>query len=159
MPKALSPVLDHSSIQEAVDFYRSQNKKIVFTNGCFDLLHIGHVKYLQEARNLGDILIVGVNTDASVRKLKGPHRPIQNEQDRAEILSALKSVSHTILFSEDTPYNLIAKIKPDVLVKGGDWPVSEIVGSDLVLSYKGHVQSLKFIEGRSTTAIIEKSKK
>lgn len=153
------PVLNHSNISETVAFYRSANKKIVFTNGCFDLLHIGHVKYLQEARSLGDILIVGVNSDASVKKIKGPHRPIQNEQDRAEILASLKSVNHTILFSEDTPYNLISMIKPDVLVKGGDWPVSEIVGSDLVLSYKGQVQSLKFVDGRSTTAIIEKSKK
>lgn len=151
-------VLTTANLTECTDLYRSEKKKIVFTNGCFDLLHIGHVTYLEEAKKLGDILIVGINTDASVSKLKGPTRPIQNEKDRSEILAALKSVDHTILFSEETPLNLIKLIKPDVLVKGGDWKIEQIVGSDFVLSYGGSVQSLNFVHGKSTTSIIEKSK-
>ena len=151
-------VLNESSLGLQIEAYKKQNKKIVFTNGCFDLLHIGHVTYLEEAKRLGDILIVGINTDASVQVLKGPTRPIQNENDRSQILAALKSVDHTILFSEDTPLNLIKQIKPDVLVKGGDWKIEQIVGSDFVLSYGGTVKSLNFVNGKSTTAIIEKSK-
>lgn len=151
-------VLNDSNLTASVDAYKKENKKIVFTNGCFDLLHIGHVTYLEEAKSLGDILIVGINTDASVRVLKGPTRPIQNENDRCAILAALKAVDHTVLFAEDTPLNLIKKIKPDVLVKGGDWKIEQIVGSDFVMSYGGQVKSLNFIDGKSTTAIIEKSK-
>ncbi|MBC7741118.1 MAG: D-glycero-beta-D-manno-heptose 1-phosphate adenylyltransferase [Bdellovibrionaceae bacterium] len=158
MAAATNGVLNQNNLQSVISEYRKQNKKIVFTNGCFDLLHIGHVRYLQQARAEADVLIVGVNTDASVQKLKGPTRPIQNENDRAEILASLKAVDHTILFSEDTPLNLIKSIKPDFLVKGGDWKIEQIVGSDFVLSYGGHVKSLQFIEGRSTTSIIEKSK-
>lgn len=134
------------------------NKKIVFTNGCFDLLHVGHVRYLQEARKLGDILIVGINTDASVKKLKGPTRPIQNESDRAEILAALGCVDFTVLFGEDTPEKLIESIRPDVLVKGGDWTVDTIAGGPFVQSYGGEVRSLILVDGKSTTKIIEKSK-
>lgn len=151
-------VLQFSDLLKSVSEYRDQNKKIVFTNGCFDLLHIGHVKYLEEAKSLGDILIVGINTDQSVRRLKGPTRPIQNENDRAEILAALKAVDHTVLFDEETPIKLIENIKPDILVKGGDWKIEQIVGSDFVLQNGGKVFSLNFIEGRSTTRIIEKSK-
>jgi rfaE bifunctional protein nucleotidyltransferase chain/domain len=147
-----------SNLSEVIESYRRQGKKIVFTNGCFDLLHIGHVRYLEEAAKLGDVLIVGINTDASVQKLKGPTRPIQNENDRAEILASLKSVDHTVLFTEDTPYNLIKQILPNVLVKGGDWTPDQIVGSDVVLANKGEVKSLLFIDGKSTTKIIEKSK-
>lgn len=134
-------------------------KKIVFTNGCFDLLHIGHVRYLEEAAKLGDVLIVGVNTDASVKRLKGPTRPIQNENDRAEILASLKAVTHTILFDEDTPYELIKKVQPDVLVKGGDWSIDQISGADIVQNKGGQVLSLQFIDGKSTTRLIEKSQK
>jgi len=151
-------VLNDSNLSSQVEAYKKENKKIVFTNGCFDLLHIGHVTYLEEAKKLGDVLIVGINTDASVRVLKGPTRPIQNENDRSAILAALKAVDHTILFSEDTPLNLIKKIRPDVLVKGGDWKIEQIVGSDFVMSYGGQVKSLNFVNGKSTTAIIEKSK-
>lgn len=155
----LSPrVLDSSTLLNTVKHYRSQNKKIIFTNGCFDLLHIGHVSYLEEAKKLGDILIVGINSDDSVKKLKGPTRPIQNEHDRAEILAALKAVDHCILFSDETPLNLIKTIQPDVLVKGGDWKIEQIVGSEFVLSYGGLVKSLNFINGKSTTNLIEKSK-
>lgn len=151
-------VLTQKNLAGVVDAYKNQNKKIVFTNGCFDLLHIGHVTYLEEAKKRGDILIVGINTDASVRKLKGPTRPIQNENDRAAILAALKSVDHTVLFDEETPLNLIKQVKPDVLVKGGDWKIEQIVGSDFVMSYGGKVESLNFVDGKSTTKIIEKSK-
>ncbi len=150
-------VLNEFDLDSTVKKYKSENKKIVFTNGCFDLLHVGHVRYLQAAAKLGDILIVGINTDASVKTLKGPLRPIQNENDRAEILAALKCVTHTILFGEETPLNLIKKILPDVLVKGGDWKPEQIVGSDVVLANGGSVQSLIFIDGKSTTALIEKS--
>lgn len=131
-----------------------QSKQIVFTNGCFDILHIGHIKYLQEAKQQGDLLVVGVNTDASVQRLKGPSRPIQKEQDRAEILSALACVDFVTLFDEDTPLNLIQEIMPHVLVKGGDWKPEQIVGSDIVQAAGGKVLSLHFIEGRSTTNIV-----
>ena len=151
-------VLKLNEAEQIIQNYKKEKKKIVFTNGCFDLLHIGHVRYLEQAKSRGDVLIVGINTDMSVQKLKGPHRPIQNENDRAEILASLKAVDHTVLFSEDTPIELIKKLKPDVLVKGGDWKVQQIVGWDFVQSYGGQVESLQFIEGRSTTQIIEKSK-
>ena len=152
-------VLSPNTLEQTIQEYKKQNKKIVFTNGCFDLLHIGHVTYLEEAKKLGDILVVGINTDASVKKLKGPNRPIQNENDRCSILAALKSVDHTILFGEETPIELIKSVKPDVLVKGGDWKIEQIVGSDFVMSYGGKVKSLNFVNGKSTTSIIEKSQK
>jgi D-beta-D-heptose 7-phosphate kinase/D-beta-D-heptose 1-phosphate adenosyltransferase len=135
-----------------------RNQKIIFTNGCFDLLHVGHVRYLQEARAQGDLLVVGVNSDASVKRLKGPTRPIQVENDRAEILAALRAVDYVVIFEEDTPAQLIEQVRPNVLVKGGDWKPEQIVGSSFVLSYGGEVKSLQFVEGRSTTKIIEKSK-
>ena len=136
----------------------NKNKKIVFTNGCFDILHVGHVRYLTEAKAQGDLLVVGVNTDASVKELKGPSRPIQNELDRAEILLGLESVDYVCLFGDETPIKLIEMIEPDVLVKGGDWAVEQIVGHEVVLESGGEVKSLQFVEGRSTTQIIEKSK-
>lgn len=135
-----------------------RQKKIVFTNGCFDLLHVGHVRYLQEAKAQGQLLVVGVNSDASVKRLKGPTRPIQNENDRAEILAALAAVDFVVIFDEDTPAKLIETLRPDVLVKGGDWKPEQIVGGTFVLSYGGQVKSLQFVEGKSTTKIIEKSK-
>lgn len=152
-------VLNSQTLAEAIKYYRKQNKKIVFTNGCFDLLHVGHVRYLKEASELGDVLIVGINTDSSVRKLKGPTRPIQNENDRAEILASLDCVSHTILFNEETPLELIKNILPDCLVKGGDWKADQIIGSDVVLKNGGVVKSLQFIDGKSTTRLVERSQK
>lgn len=134
-------------------------RKIVFTNGCFDLLHVGHVRYLQEARRLGDLLVVGVNSDASTKRLKGPTRPIQNENDRAEILAALACVDYTVVFEEDTPAELIRRVKPDILVKGGDWKIDQIVGGDFVQSYGGEVMSLQFVDGKSTTKLIEKAQR
>ena len=133
-------------------------KKVVFTNGCFDLLHVGHVRYLAEAKALGDILVIGLNSDDSVKKLKGPTRPVQSEKDRAEILSQLRSVDYVTVFGEQTPVELIQVVRPDVLVKGGDWKPEQIAGHEIVSAYGGLVKSLSFYEGKSTTAIIEKSK-
>ncbi len=146
-------------ITDIVKELKSKNKKIVFTNGCFDILHSGHVQYLAEAKELGDILILGLNSDRSVKRLKGNERPINNEIERATVLFALYSVSYIVIFEEDTPYMLINHIKPDILVKGGDWKPEEIVGSDIVRSYNGEVKSLSFIAGKSTTEIINKMKK
>jgi D-glycero-beta-D-manno-heptose 1-phosphate adenylyltransferase len=134
-----------------------KNKKVVFTNGCFDLLHIGHIRYLQAARSMGDFLVVALNTDSSVKKIKGPSRPIQTENDRAEILAALSFVDFTFLFDDPTPEAVIKKIRPDILVKGGDWKVEQIVGSDFVKSNGGEVYSLPYVDGKSTTALINKS--
>ena len=159
MTSSFPSVLNLEELTRAVTFYKNQKKKIAFTNGCFDLLHVGHVRYLKQAQSLGNILIVGVNTDLSVQKLKGPTRPIQNENDRAEILASLASVDHTILFAEETPLQLIQAIKPDFLVKGGDWKIEQIVGSDFVIKNGGQVLSLQFVDGKSTTSIVEKSKK
>jgi D-glycero-beta-D-manno-heptose 1-phosphate adenylyltransferase len=144
------------SLLQSLKTERSQGKKIVFTNGCFDILHVGHVRYLAEARACGDVLVVGLNSDASVKQLKGPSRPLQKEEERAEILLALKSVNYTIIFDQPTPLELIQAIEPDVLVKGGDWPIESIVGADVVLARGGEVKSLSFIEGRSTTAVVKK---
>jgi D-beta-D-heptose 7-phosphate kinase/D-beta-D-heptose 1-phosphate adenosyltransferase len=135
---------------------KEQSKTIVFTNGCFDILHAGHVNYLAEAKELGNILILGLNSDSSVKRLKGNDRPVNNEQDRAVVLSALCSVSYIVVFDEDTPYELINNIKPNILVKGGDWKPEDIVGHDIVSSYNGRVMSLSFIEGKSTTDIVNK---
>ncbi len=149
------PLLDFKDVADYLKTIRD-NKKIVFTNGCFDILHVGHLRYLQEAHSLGDYLIVGLNSDESVRRLKGPTRPIQTEQDRAEILLGLKCVDAVVIFGEDTPLKLIETVQPDVLVKGGDWKISQIVGSDFVQSRGGEVKSLPFHQGRSTTGIVEK---
>lgn len=131
-------------------------KKTVFSNGCFDLIHSGHVLYLEEAARLGDILIIGLNSDASVRRLKGESRPVNSQTDRTLVLAALESVDYVVIFEEDTPYNLIRAILPDILVKGGDWKPEQIVGSDIVLNNGGKVLSLSFREGISTTGILEK---
>jgi rfaE bifunctional protein nucleotidyltransferase chain/domain len=133
-------------------------RMIVLTNGCFDLLHVGHVRYLKEAKSLGDILIVGLNSDASVQKLKGPTRPIQSEASRAEIMAALASVDFVTLFAEQTPDKLIESVRPDILVKGGDWKPEQIAGGPFVQSYGGQVLSLQFVNGFSTTKIVEKMK-
>lgn len=134
----------------------NQKKKIVFTNGCFDILHRGHVTYLAEARKLGDLLVIGLNSDASVKRLKGPERPINNEEDRKYVLSQLKSVDFVEIFTEDTPLNLILEVKPKVLVKGGDWKIDQIVGGKEVIANGGDVFSLNFVDGYSTTSIINK---
>lgn len=134
----------------------NKGKRIVFTNGCFDILHRGHVTYLTEARKLGDLLVVGLNADASVKRLKGPERPINKEEDRQYVLSQLKAVDFVEIFTEDTPLNLILKVQPKILVKGGDWKIDQIVGAKEVLANGGDVFSLNFVDGYSTTSIIHK---
>lgn len=133
-----------------------KKRSIAFTNGCFDILHRGHIQYLAQAAGLADVLVIGLNTDASVKKLKGPGRPYLDEYARALILASLSFVSAVTLFDEETPYELIRKIQPHFLVKGGDYQVSEIVGYDLVKSYGGHVLTIPLVEGYSSTAIAEK---
>lgn len=133
----------------------NRGKKIVFTNGCFDILHLGHVEYLNEAKAQGDLLIVAINSDESVRRLKGPDRPINNEKDRGSMLLNLKSVDCVQIFTEETPLEIIKLIGPNVLVKGGDWKPDQIVGSDFVLSRGGEVKSLMFKDGYSTSNLIK----
>ncbi len=135
---------------------RSTGKKIVFTNGCFDLIHTGHTRYLAKAKSFGDVLVVAVNSDASVRTIKGEKRPINSEADRMETLAALESVDYVTLFNEPDPYRIILELQPDVLVKGGDWPVEKIIGGDVVEARGGRVVNVPYVEGASTTGIIEK---
>jgi D-beta-D-heptose 7-phosphate kinase/D-beta-D-heptose 1-phosphate adenosyltransferase len=132
-----------------------KDKRIVFTNGCFDLLHIGHIRYLEEAKTLGDVLVVGVNSDSSVQKLKGPDRPILPEKERTEILSGLECVDYITTFDELDPLNLITSLQPDVLVKGGDWTKEQTVGREVVERTGGEVVILPFVQGASTTNLIE----
>jgi rfaE bifunctional protein nucleotidyltransferase chain/domain len=142
--------------QETIDFLKKNNgKKIVFTNGCFDILHLGHVEYLNEAKAQGDVLIIGLNSDDSVKRLKGPDRPVNNENDRLLMLLNLKAVDCVQIFNEDTPLEIIKMIKPNVLVKGGDWKPEQIVGSDFVLASGGSVRSLLFKSGYSTSHLIK----
>jgi rfaE bifunctional protein nucleotidyltransferase chain/domain len=136
--------------------HNNDGKKIVFTNGCFDILHRGHVAYLNQARSLGDLLVVGLNSDQSVKRLKGTERPINNELDRQYVLSQLRAVDFVEIFSEDTPLNLILVLKPRILVKGGDWKIDQIVGAREVIASGGEVFSLNFVEGYSTTSLIKK---
>ncbi|RKX24637.1 MAG: D-glycero-beta-D-manno-heptose 1-phosphate adenylyltransferase [Candidatus Zixiibacteriota bacterium] len=137
---------------------RRQGNKIVFTNGVFDILHLGHVSYLARARSFGDVLVVGLNSDKSVRRLKGAGRPLQKQRDRAEILLALRTVDYVVIFSEDTPQKLIEQIQPNVLVKGADYQVSEIVGAEFVRSHGGEVRRVRLTPGRSTSEIIKRLK-
>ena len=136
--------------------FSDEGRKVVFTNGCFDILHRGHVEYLTKAKALGDILVIGMNTDASVRRLKGPKRPVVGEEDRAYVLSSLAAVDFVCLFDEDTPYELIRAVVPDILVKGSDWAVDSIVGKDIVEASGGMVKTIDFVPNRSTTNIIQK---
>lgn len=140
-------------LKEILQKAKASGKRIVFTNGCFDIIHKGHVRYLREAKKLGDILVVGLNSDQSVKRIK-PGRPINNEEDRAEVLSSLEMVDYVVIFEEDTPYEIIKFLKPHILVKGGDWKVEDIVGSDLVEK----TISLPYVEGISTTGIIKRIK-
>ncbi|MCU0428452.1 MAG: D-glycero-beta-D-manno-heptose 1-phosphate adenylyltransferase [Cytophagaceae bacterium] len=135
-----------------------QNKKIVFTNGCFDLVHIGHVDYLEKARQLGDFLVVGLNTDQSVQRLKGPNRPVSPESSRTRVMAAFEFVDAVILFDEDTPLQLISAIKPDILVKGNDYQIHNIVGADVVIRNGGEVKTIPLVEGFSTSRLVEKIK-
>jgi len=135
---------------------REKGRKVVFTNGCFDIIHAGHVRYLTKARSLGDMLVVGLNSDASVRAIKGPSRPIVPESERAEVLGALRCVDYVVIFNEDTPLSLITALRPDILVKGSDWAAHEIVGGDVVKKSGGRVARIRLLKGRSTTNIIKR---
>ena len=148
-----SKIFSINHIQKKVNEWKKEGKTIVFTNGCFDILHLGHVDYLAKASSLGDILIIGLNTDLSVKNLKGKNRPINDEKARAFLLAAFSFVDAVVLFNEETPYNLIDKIKPDFLVKGKDYKASDVVGYDIVKAYGGKVKTVKLVEGYSTSAI------
>lgn len=150
----MGKILDWDELKKTVDNLKSEGRKIVFTNGCFDIIHVGHVRYLKEAKVLGDVLVVGLNSDRSVSFIK-PKRPINTQDQRAEVLASIAMVDYITIFDEETPYKLIRLLLPDILVKGGDWKKEDIVGSDIVKE----TYSLPYIEGISTTDIIERIKK
>lgn len=157
--KIESKFFSPEELQKRIEFWRRLGDKIVFTNGCFDILHTGHIHLLASCNEFGNRLIVGLNSDTSVKRLKGPLRPVNNQQSRAILLAATQFVDAIIVFEEDTPLQLIEALKPDVLVKGGDWKKSEIVGSDFVERYGGEVKTVPFLNGFSTTEIIARSGK
>jgi len=146
--------MENAKIQ--IKKWQNNDEKVVFTNGCFDVLHAGHIKYLFKAKSLGDHLVIGLNTDSSVRILKGKNRPLQDEQDRALILAALEAVDLVILFDEDTPLEIITFLKPDILVKGSDYTIDNIVGAKEIVQWGGKVETIEFVNGKSTSLIIEK---
>ncbi len=149
-------LIDRKDMEGFCDVLRRGGQRIVFTNGCFDLLHAGHVRYLARARSFGDCLVLGLNTDASVRRLKGPSRPINREEDRAEVVGALRSVDYVVLFGEETAEALIAEVRPAVYVKGGDYTLETLPEAKIVQSYGGRVEFVDMVEGRSTTNVIER---
>jgi D-beta-D-heptose 7-phosphate kinase/D-beta-D-heptose 1-phosphate adenosyltransferase len=149
-------IKSQGALAKAVSRLRSKKKRVVFTNGCFDILHAGHVTYLKKARNMGDVLVVALNSDSSVRAIKGRGRPINKQADRALVLSALYFVDYITVFTSSTPERLIKALKPDVLVKGADWRAEDIVGYDFVKSYGGKIVRIPFVKGRSTTSVIKK---
>jgi D-beta-D-heptose 7-phosphate kinase/D-beta-D-heptose 1-phosphate adenosyltransferase len=152
----MGEVVAHTELLKIRERLKREGKKIVFTNGVFDIVHRGHVEYLTKAKALGDVLLVGMNTDASVHRLKGSQRPVVSQDDRAFVLAALRVVDYVCLFDEDTPYNLIKAVVPDVLVKGSDWAIDSIVGKDIVEAAGGKVQTIDYVPNRSTTNIIQK---
>ena len=149
-------ILSGRELDRWLSVARFKRKKLVFTNGCFDVLHKGHVQYLTKASEMGDLLLIGLNTDESVRKIKGPARPYLDQGARALILASLGFVSAVVLFNEETPYNLIKKVQPDILVKGGDYQPHEIIGYDIVTSYGGKVATVELTEGYSSTGVLDK---
>ena len=154
----MNKIVSHDEIEQIAKELKQQNKTIVTTNGCFDILHVGHVRYLQEAKKLGEVLIIALNSDSSVRILKGPTRPINNESDRAEVLAALSCVDYVVIFEEQTPVNLLARIKPDIHTKGGDYNLDNLPETKVILENGGKLEFIKFVEGKSTTNIINKAK-
>ena len=152
-------LVKQSELNNLLEKIRSQGKTIVTTNGCFDILHVGHVRYLEKAKSFGDVLIVALNSDKSVKSIKGDSRPINNEKDRAEILSALRSVDYVVLFDEDSPINLLLQIKPDVHTKGADYTVETLPEAKGIIEAGGRIEFISFVEGKSTTAVIEKMRK
>jgi D-glycero-beta-D-manno-heptose 1-phosphate adenylyltransferase len=154
-----SKIIDMDQLGPKLAYWNFKNQKIVFTNGCFDILHRGHIEYLAQAASLGDILIIGLNTDNSVKRLKGLTRPVQDQYARALILASLQFVNAVVFFDEETPYELIKKVQPDILIKGSDYKIEDIVGYDIVKKKGGEVKTIDFIPGYSTSSIIEKLKK
>ena len=152
----MNKIVTWEALKKQVERVRGEGKKIAFTNGCFDILHVGHVRYLREARKMGDLLILGLNSDASVRAIKGEKRPLVPQGDRAEVVASLASVDYVTLFDEMTPLKLIEYLRPDVLVKGGDWKEELVVGGDAVRSWGGRIVIVPLTEGASTTSIVEK---
>lgn len=158
MEKAVDKIKDLTAAASLVRQWKENGKRIVFTNGCFDILHLGHVDYLEKAKSLGDVLVVGLNTDSSVSRFKGPQRPLQDEASRARIMASLMSVDLVVLFDEDTPLRLISVLLPHILVKGSDYLAENIVGADVVQNAGGVVKTIDFVPGYSTTKIVEKIK-
>ena len=152
----LSKISDLSTLKQRIANWKNEGKKVVFTNGVFDLLHIGHITYMAKAAQLGHKLVIGLNADASVKRLKGPDRPVNNQDSRAALLAALFFVDAVVLFEEDTPLNLITTLLPDILVKGADYQIENIVGGKEVIANGGEVKTISFIEGYSSTSIIQK---
>jgi rfaE bifunctional protein nucleotidyltransferase chain/domain len=152
----LSKISDLSTLQQRVADWKREGEKVVFTNGVFDLLHIGHITYMAKAAQLGHKLVIGLNADASVKRLKGPDRPVNNQDSRAALLAALFFVDAVVLFEEDTPLNLITTLLPDILVKGADYQIEDIVGGKEVIANGGEVKTISFVEGYSSTSIIQK---
>jgi rfaE bifunctional protein nucleotidyltransferase chain/domain len=155
----MNKILDRKILQEKLDTLRKEGKKIAFTNGCFDILHVGHVRYLREAKKTADVLVLALNSDSSVQSIKGEKRPLICEEERAEILAALEFIDFVTIFPELTPLELINYLKPDIIVKGGDWPEDKVVGRDEVKKWGGRVVLIPEVEGKSTTDIVEKIKK
>ena len=151
-------VIDRKNIGNVVTTLKAEGKKIVFTNGCFDILHVGHVRYLNEAKALGDILILGLNSDSSVKSLKGSNRPINNESDRAEVLSALKAIDYVVIFDEKTAENIVGEVKPDIYAKGGDYSIDTLPEAKIVAEHGGKTVLLQLVDGKSSTNIINKCK-
>ncbi len=149
-------LIEQKDIENFCEILRKGGRKIVFTNGCFDILHAGHVRYLTQARAFGDCLVLGLNTDASVRRLKGPERPVNSEQDRAEVAGGLRAVDYVVLFDEPTAEKLIGMVRPDIYVKGGDYTLETLPEAKIVRQYGGRVEFIPMVEGRSTTNLIEK---
>ncbi len=149
-------IMTLNALQKVVKSLQKKGNKVVFTNGCFDLIHVGHVRYLSEARTLGDVLVVGVNSDDSIRQIKDPKRPIVSEAERLEVLSAFWFIDYLVLFNDQTPKTLITSLTPDILVKGGDWALDQIVGRDHVEQHGGKVVRIKTVKGASTTSMIQR---
>ena len=158
MTRTASKIKNASVLARIISGLKSKKKRIVFTNGCFDILHVGHVTYLEKAKLLGDVLVVGLNSDRSVRMIKGNGRPINKERDRAKILASLAFIDYVTVFDEETPEELIKRLEPDILVKGGDWDMNDIVGGTFVRSIGGRVVVIPFVNGCSTTSLLKKLK-
>ena len=152
----MNKILDRNTLKNELDALRNNGKKIAFTNGCFDILHIGHVRYLREAKKTADILVLALNSDSSVKKIKGEKRPLVPQEDRAEIMAALEFIDFVTIFDETTPLELINLLKPDVLIKGGDWAEDKVVGRDEIKKWGGKLTLIPEINGKSTTSIVDK---